>query len=268
MTQTLKLCTWNLQVGLQLETIVAALGQQQDFAGLDLLALQEASVHAGREDAQVIASALGSTYHCFQVTADMLGEYQQANALVWNTRRLQLERKESVKLPSAREIPTLSRRERALIRVVSSAPQRISLVAEGTLLDGDSNANAATTLRVYSAHLDVIGFAHKREQFFHILKDMRTRPPVDLTILAGDLNTFKFRARPTWRELSAAAEAQGLLDLTSDIRWTHWVPRLRMKQKLDAIFVGRSRLLHYRAWSLDIRGSDHIPVFAEVTLED
>ncbi len=256
MTETIRLCTWNIQLGLQLDTILGALGRDPDFAKLDLLALQEASIH-GQEDARQIAARLGPQYDCYQVTAHVLAGRPQANALVWNTERVRVQVQDHVRLPHAREVK-LSRRERALLRALPSQT-RLSLRVEGTLGD--------RTLRLYVAHLDVVGFAHKRAQFMHILNDARERAPVDLTIVAGDLNTFKIRSRPTWWELRAAAEAEGFQDLTGEIRWTQAVPRLRMKQKLDAIFVRPTQPVRYRAWSLDIPGSDHIPVFAEITME-
>ena len=257
MGESLRLCTWNIQLGLQRELILDAIRRQPDFAGLDLLALQEASVGGEREDAKLIAAALGSAYECYQVTAHHLGGRPQANALVWNTARVRVTQKDSVKLPQVREVK-LSRSEGALLRALPAQP-RISLVVEGSL--------GAESLRVYVAHLDVLGFAHKRQQFYRVIDDARARAPVDLTIIAGDLNTFRFRSRPSWTELVHAAEAEGFYELTSQIRWTHSAPRLRLKQKLDAIFVGRSRPFRYHCWALEIPGSDHIPVFAELTLE-
>jgi endonuclease/exonuclease/phosphatase family metal-dependent hydrolase len=110
-----------------------------------------------------------------------------------------------------------------------------------------------------------VGYHHKRQQFDRILSDAQTRTSVDLTIVAGDLNTFKLiRSRPRWTQLENAAAAAGFKDLTSEIRWTHSVPRLRFKQKLDAIFVKYTQPTQCRSWSLDVAGSDHIPVFAEI----
>ncbi len=256
MTETIRLCTWNIQLGLQLDTILDALGSYRDFAGLDLLALQEASIH-NREDARTIAARLGPAYDCYQVTAHFLAGRPQANALVWNTERMQVQAYDHVRLPHAGEVQ-LSRRERALLRALPSQT-RLSLVVEGMTGLGK--------LRLYVAHLDVIGFAHKRAQYVHILNDARERAPVDLTILAGDLNTFKIRSRPTWWQLRDAAQVEGFQDLTGEIRWTQAVPSLGLKQKLDAIFVRPARPVQSRAWSLEIPGSDHIPVFAEITLE-
>jgi endonuclease/exonuclease/phosphatase family metal-dependent hydrolase len=254
MSQTIRLCTWNIQLGLQLDTILDAFKRHRDLAELDLLALQEASIHHGRADARALADALGPTYDCYQVTAHFLNGREQANALVWNAERLQVHSKDQVRLPYAREVK-LSRREHALLRALPTQP-RLSLVIEGAL--------GAHSLRIYVAHLDVVGFTHKREQFSRILNDARTRPPVELTIVAGDLNTFRIRSRPTWRQLSAAAQAEGFQDLTDEVQWTHAVPQLRIRQKLDAIFIRHASPLQSRAWSLDIAGSDHIPVFAEI----
>ncbi len=254
MTETIRLCTWNVQFGMELNTIIQAIQACSDFEQLDLLALQEVSIHAQAEDALHIAQALGPTYEYYQVTAQHIGRRVQANALVWNSTRMKVVHKGSVKLPHM-HADTLPRTERALLRKLP-LQQRISVMVEGKI--------GQETLRVYVAHLDVVGFQHKREQFYRILQDAQERPPVELTIIAGDLNTFKIRSRPSWKQLTTAAAAAGFQDLTSEIRWTHSVPRLRLKQKLDAIFIKYAHRTRCRSWSLDIAGSDHIPVFAEI----
>ena len=258
MPLTIRLCTWNLQLGLQLETILEAIKTQDDFANIDLLALQEASIHSDRMDAETIASTLGPDYECFQVTAHFLGKYAQANALVWNNKRFQVSSRDTVILPRVRELK-LARAERAILCALPEQ-QRISSVLDGRM--GDES------LRIYVAHLDVLGIAHKRQQFLKILLDARARQPkTDATIIAGDLNTFRLtRSRPTWSKLAAAAARDGFEDLTSEIRWTHQFKPVRFRQKLDAIFLRYSQPFKYRSWSLDIPGSDHIPVFAEIKL--
>ncbi len=255
MSETIRLCTWNIQLGLHLDAVLDALSRYQDFAGLDLLALQEASAHRV-EDAREIAARLGPGYAYYQVTAQFLAGQPQANALVWNTERLQVQAQDHVPLPHMRQVE-LSRREYVLLRTLPSQT-RLALRVEGRI--------GHRTIRLYVVHLDLIGFAHKRAQFFHILNDARNRAPVDMTILAGDLNTFKIRSRPSWEQLTQAARADGFQELTTEIGWTHTVPPLRLKQKLDAIFVRAAWPLRSRAWSLNIPGSDHVPVFAEMTL--
>jgi endonuclease/exonuclease/phosphatase family metal-dependent hydrolase len=257
MPQTIRLCTWNIQLGLQMETILNAVRTAPDFQNIDLLALQEASLHSKQTDAETIAAALGGDYASYQVTAHFLGKYAQANALVWNRRRIRITDQATVVLPRVRELK-FARAERAILCTLPEQ-QRISIVLDGVM--------DAELLRIYVAHLDVLGVAHKREQFFHILADARTRQPqTRLTIIAGDLNTFRIRARPSWSELLSAAHRDGFEDITSEIRWTHQVRRMRFRQKLDAIFVRYIAPFQCRSWSLDIPGSDHIPVFAEFTL--
>jgi len=159
-----------------------------------------------------------------------------------------------LKLPLRAE-SELSRTERALLRVMP-VQQRICLVFDCWV--------SGLAVRVYVAHLDVMGYRHKLEQFRRILADFAARDPVDITILAGDLNTYKMASRPRWTRLRAAATDAGFEDLTSDIKWTHAIRRVPVRQKLDAIFVSCERPLQYWSWSLDLPSSDHIPVFAEI----
>src|SRR3981189_646224 len=82
-TGQMRVCTWNIQRGLRLDAVVAAVRSRKAFRGLDLLCLQEASVHAGRLDAALIAEALGAGYDYFQATAQLRRGVEQAHALVW-----------------------------------------------------------------------------------------------------------------------------------------------------------------------------------------
>jgi endonuclease/exonuclease/phosphatase family metal-dependent hydrolase len=258
MTPTLRLCTWNIEFGLQLDAIVSAVKSRADFAGIDMLALQEASIHDGVEDGRVIAQALGGQYEYYQMTAQRVNGRVQANALIWNADRVQVDSMGSVKLPQRHEVK-LSHAERLFLHAIP-LQQRISIVVEGRV--------AEKLLRIYVAHLDVMGYELKRRQFHYVLEDAHKRPAADLSVIAGDLNTFRlFRARPSWQQLEDAANAVGFRDITTEIRWTRSVASGRLKQKLDAIFIRQPLSVPYRSWSLEIPGSDHIPVFAELQLE-
>ena len=250
----LRLCTWNLHLGLRLASVLESIEREEDFNDLDLVALQEASEQDGREDARAIADQLGRDYRHLQVKAHLLRGRVQANALVWNSKRVQILSEDVLKLPRLVE-SDLSRTERTLLRVMPRQ-QRTCLVFDCLV--------AGLGIRVYVAHLDVMGYQHKLAQFRRILSDSATRDPAAMTILAGDLNTFKMATRPRWTRLRAAAAEAGFEDLTSDIRWTHSMRRVRVRQKLDAIFVSCERPLRYQSWSVDLPGSDHIPVFAEI----
>jgi endonuclease/exonuclease/phosphatase family metal-dependent hydrolase len=114
-------------------------------------------------------------------------------------------------------------------------------------------------LRVYVMHLDVLGFTHKLEQFGAIVSDMAKRRPVQLTLIAGDLNTFGPPRLQLWRRIRAAAHEAGLIELTRGLRRTHWTA-----QKLDAIYAAGAVGGTHHAWTRAVRASDHLPVFAEL----
>lgn len=257
MARTLRLCTWNIQLGSQLGTVLQVLRHNADFNNLDLLALQEASLHDRREDARVMAEVLGAAYDSYQVTAHLHAGRAQANALIWNNTRVRVKKKDIITLPGRSEIK-LPRSEDTLLRALPSQ-RRLSLVVDARL--------NAETMRIYVAHLDVVGFEYKHQQFRRILHDATVRPTVDLTLLLGDMNTFQVRSRPSWRRLVGAAEEAGFRDVTVEVSWTHALRRLNIKQKLDAIFVRRDDPFLFRSWTLDAPGSDHIPVFAEIVLD-
>lgn len=242
----MRVCTWNILVGRRLPAVLEAVRTQPDFHGLDLFAVQEASVHEGRPDAEAIAAAMGPDYSYFQATAQLFRGAEQGNALIWR-RGLFEEGAHAVVSLNDFPTPAMSRAERALLRAVP--PQRrIAIRAE------------SAQLRVYVMHLDVMGFTRKLEQFRATLTDMAARPHVPLTIVAGDLNTFGPPRLQLWRRIRAAAHDAGLVELTHGLRRTHWTG-----MKLDAIYTGGAVAGHakHRAWTLNIDASDHLPVFAE-----
>jgi len=240
-----RICTWNILLGLRLNKVVEAVSTLPDFRDLDLMALQEASVHDGRPDAAAIAEAMGDGYSYFQATAQLFRGREQGNALIWRRNIFERQTPEIVSLSG---LPTLRMTsvERTLLRAIP--PQkRIAIRAE------------SDELRVYVMHLDVIGFAHKLEQFRAILSDMAARPPVGLTLIAGDLNTFGPPRLQLWRRIRAAAHEADLVEVTHGLRRTHWTA-----QKLDAIYAAGTLAPKHRAWTVSVRASDHLPVFAEL----
>jgi endonuclease/exonuclease/phosphatase family metal-dependent hydrolase len=239
-----RICTWNILLGMRLARVLDTVRSRDDFRDLDLFALQEASVHDGRPDAAAVADALGGGYEYFQATAQLFRGRVQANALVWR-RGLFDAQPEVVSLSELAEL-RLGRMERTLLRAIP--PQRrIAIRAE------------SSRLRAYVMHLDLVGFAHKLEQFRAIVSDSARRPAVPLTVVAGDLNTFGPPRLRMWRQIRRAAHDAGLVDLTHGLRRTHWTA-----QKLDAIYAGGDVPHRHRAWTLSVHASDHLPVFAEL----
>lgn len=241
----MRLCTWNIELGLQLESVLDTIRQSSDFQDIDLLCLQEASVHGGRPDAALVAEALGESYDHFQATAQVRRGVEQANALIWRREAFQPGVPQVLPL-GVPAFDKMTRAERTLLRAIAPQ-QRIAIRAE------------STTLRVYVVHLDVIGFTHKVEQFGAVLADMESRPHVPLTLVAGDLNTFGPPGLKLWRRLAATASEAGLVDVTHAVWSTHWT-----SQKLDSIFVRANGEVESRAWTHETRASDHQPVFADI----
>lgn len=238
------MCTWNILFGLRLPRILEAVHNLPDFHNLDLLALQEASVHLGKPDAEAIAEAMGPGYEYFQATAQLFRGREQANALIW---RRGLFPRRALHVLSLDEIDVsgFTRVERALLRAIP--PQkRIAIRAE------------SPDLRVYVMHLDVVGFTRRLEQFRAIVTDMADRRPVALTLIAGDLNTIGPPRLQLWRRIRQTAHDAGLVELTRGLKRTHWTA-----QKLDAIYAAGEISPRHHAWTRSVRASDHLPVFAE-----
>lgn len=245
----LRVCTWNINLGLRLDDVLDAVSTHRDFEGLDLFALQEASVHDGRPDGLAIAEALGPDYECHQVAAQTVRGHVQANAMIWNKRSVDVHVAGHLRLLGAgraRSRPggTMFRQRRNSV-VVEARSNRLSLLA-------------------YSVHLDIFGAAHKREQLLDVMQDRLARPPADITVVAGDLNLFHMSRWPSWSKLIEAYEAHGFADAARSIRWTHSLGALPIKQKLDSILVRSSVELKLRSWTVQVHGSDHIPLFADL----
>ena len=239
----MRICTWNILLGNRLDKVLETVRTHRDFRDVDLFAIQEASVHDGRRDAEAIAEAMGDGYSCFQATAQLFRRREQANALIWRRGLFD----ESPEVVSLSDLPAvhMTRAERTLLRAIP--PQRrIAIRAE------------SDALRVYVMHLDVVGFTHKLEQFRAILTDMTSRHAVPLTLIAGDLNTFGPPRLQLWRRIRTAAHEARLVELTHGLRRTHWTA-----QKLDAIYATGAVGATHRAWTLNVRASDHLPVFAD-----
>jgi endonuclease/exonuclease/phosphatase family metal-dependent hydrolase len=237
--------------------VLDLIAHHRDFQNVDVIALQEASAQGAQDDASAIARVLGEHYASYHHVYHHLKTRPQANALVWNTARVRFDAVEQHRLPNHHQV-VVPRAERAVLNRLRGQA-RVNLIGDGTFTKNVS-------LRVCTAHLDVLGYRFKRQQFRAILDTLHARPNVDLLILAGDFNTFRIGGRPTWAQLKRDAAESGLYEITAEIPWTQQVRALRLKQKLDEIFVGSSHKFHSRVWTLDVEGSDHLPVFAEIHL--
>jgi endonuclease/exonuclease/phosphatase family metal-dependent hydrolase len=236
----IRLATWNVEFGHRLARLLESLSA---LPPLDLVALQELSVHDGRHDAEVMARRLGPDWRWAQVTAQVVSGRPQANGFLWDSRTVESLDVQAVNLPtpSGRVMRALPRTRRNAVVMEARIDHR--------------------RVRLYAVHLDVFGITHKHAQLVHILGDASTRGPVDVTLIAGDMNTYGIGGRPRWSELRRLAQIAGFEELTVRIGWTH--QRLGVRQKLDAIFAAPAGIPH-RTGRLALPGSDHIPVLLEL----
>lgn len=237
----LRIATWNIQLGIRLSRIVEGFAR---LLPLDLIALQELSEHGGELDAERIAGRLGPEWHAAQATAQFLRGRHQANGFIWNSNRINVHYVSTIALPtpSGRALRNLRSRRNAAFMEARLGNLR---------------------LRLYSVHLDVLGIAHKHAQLARVLRDATERSPVDLTIIAGDMNTFGIAGRPRWAELRRLSHEAGFDELTVNVGWTH--RGLGVRQKLDAIFASPQGLPHHTR-RVVVPGSDHIPITVELPL--
>lgn len=235
----LRIASWNIELGKRLPLIIAGISR---LPPLDVIALQELSEHAGELDAERIAGQLGPEWHFAQATAQFLRGQHQANGFIWNSNRITVPHVTTIALPtpSGRALRNLRSRRNAAVMEARLGSSR---------------------LRLYSVHLDVLGITHKHAQLARVLRDAHERPPVDLTVIAGDMNTFGVAGRPRWAELRRLAHVAGFDELTVNVGWTH--RGLGVRQKLDAIFAWPSGIPH-RTGRIVLPGSDHIPVATEL----
>lgn len=252
----LKIVTWNIFFGKELGRILDVVRTNKEFANVDFFILQEASVHDGIEDAERIASAIGKDYDYFLATAQERKGMVQANAVIWNTKRVTVSNKEVLPLPTFRQAK-LGHFEKT-IKHISKKEKRNSLIIEG-IVD-------KKTFRLYATHFDVIGFELKTVQLLCLLEDNAKRNTKDFTCIAGDLNTFKIIKHPTWKTLKMLADYHGFTDITTHITWTFHKRAFHYFQKTDSIFIKKSDTISYSSESRNFPGSDHIPIFADISI--
>ena len=237
-------------------TLLKEVSKNKIFAGLDIVGIQESFIHEEIEDAARIAKTLGPDYKCFQANIQIRRNLVQGNAFIWNSKRIKITKSESFFLPDVHGLH-MPNWERTFFKFVPKQ-ERNCIVAEGKL--------GKKTIRIYVTHLDVFGYFHKRAQLKAIFTHSDAQKSVDITCIIGDFNTFKIARRPRWRNLAGDALESGFRDLTTEIIWTFSRPRVRFKQKLDSVFI-KPFDFPYKSWSLNIKGSDHIPIFCDINIK-
>lgn len=243
----LRLCSWNIHLGIELERILTSL-RTEHFRGLDLLLLQEASARGGQPDAERLAEALGPSWQALQRNVDRLQGRVRGLGLVWNTDSFQLAGAELLPLPHLHHLP---RRQRTLLQPLRLRP-RSALVVDGLA--------RGLRLRLYVIHLSPVGFSFQTEQLATILRDAAHREPCDLLVLAGDFNSLRMDRR-RWAAWFAARAAEGFVNASQDVVWTFRSRALPLRQKLDNALIRGAQGTICTAICPELAGSDHLPLF-------
>ncbi len=244
--QNLKICSWNINLGFKLDQINKELSNP-NFQNMDILFLQECSLNE--------EPLLGINYKSLEAKSQKIKGRSQGNAIIWNTKKFKLSSAWSVPLPNYRTTK-IARTESLFLNRIR--PQkRTALAVEGKI--------GKTTLRLYCLHLDVLGWEHKKAQLSHLLTIDQTLKAVDLTILCGDLNTISIARLPRYKSLKTLMKDHEFADLSSHIKST-----FKGRQKLDFIWLKNRSKMQFKThcWTLPTKGSDHLPLLAELTNEN
>ncbi len=252
----LNICTWNISFGNQIET-VAQTFDNSAFKNIDVIALQEASIHNGVEDAKFLAQSLGRDFDSFQVKAQVSKRKDQANGFIFNNKTFKVTSKDSLVLPDYASAK-LGKTEYALKHVLPKE------VRNCVILEG---IKGGKTVRIYNTHFDMIGFELKRKQLLSIMDIDALKKPADLVLITGDFNTFRVLRYPKWKKFNQDANKLGFYDITEHIEWTFHKKLIRYRQKLDIIFLKKNKSVSYNAALEFYPGSDHFPVFCSIEIK-
>jgi len=252
---SLRLCSWNIHLGIELERVLTTVRSAQHFRDLDLLLLQESSVREHQTDACRIATQLGPSYHALQRNVDRLQGRTRGLALVWNSAAFELLSADLLPLPHLKG-STLARRHRYWLHPLRLRP-RAALVVEGLA--------SGMKVRLYVIHLSPVGFIFQTEQMATILRDAAHREPCDLLIVAGDFNSLRLDRR-RWAAWFDARQAESFVNASQDVAWTFRSPSLPLRQKLDHALIRGDTAMVCTAHCPELAGSDHLPLFVSVRL--
>lgn len=250
-SHSLRLCSWNIHLGIELERILTTIRSAAHFRGLDLLLLQEASAREHHTDAERLARAMGPGYQALQRNIDQLHGRVRGLGLVWNSSTFELRSADLLPLPHLHHLP---RHQRSWLKPLRLRP-RAALVVEGL--------DSGMRMRLYVIHLSPVGFAFQTEQLATILRDAAHREPCEMLVLAGDFNSLRMDRR-RWANWFRARSADGFVNASQDVEWTFRSPALPLRQKLDNALIRGIDGAACTAICPEVDGSDHLPLFVSV----
>ena len=248
--QTLRLVSWNIERGVELDLIASEL----DRNPADLLLLQEVDLNTSRAHEKDVAAELARRLRLnasFATEFEELGQEKEGPAYtgqatftrlpIRQVRVLRFKHQSGFWKPHSWIPSTMPLMQRRI-------GSRIALVSE---LDFHGRL-----LVVYNAHLESRSAGPiQSAQLDEILADLKRYPPQTAVILGGDLNT-KYLPSIFLHKL----ENEGFQSATGEkIERTHTIA-----MALDWIFARGPVRLEEGQVRRNLKGSDHYPIYAEL----
>lgn len=251
--ESIRVASWNIDHGSRIDTISSALKNNP----ADLYLFQEVDQNAARSGQKDVAAELGKRlgmHVAYAAEFEELSQERGSKAFIGQatltslpilrSRVLHFQKQSNFWKPHAwlpSSLPLMQRR----------IGGRVALVTELEF--------AGRRLVVYNAHLESRSTGPiQTAQLDEMLADLKQYPPGTATILGGDLNTKYFPSIYLHK-----LERLGFHSATGErIERTHTIA-----MALDWLFARGPIKLDSGAVRRDIKGSDHYPVYARLTVE-
>jgi len=282
-----RLCSWNIQRGLELEGVCGVLEREPVFRDSDIIAIQEASFTPDGESMLArMAAVLGPDHHWVYSRVMEYPDKEYGNGLILAP-HCSVDAVDTILLPQVRDLGWLER-----MKTEGGRPDtKSAMVAEVR--------HPVGRVRVANVHLDFAGgWPHRRKQLEVVLERLEepgeTQPPT-IAVVCGDFNaTGHYRLAPSRKNTERALEAAaglGFADATRDVEYTSdlfgnvdpedpsalWLNAGKwlgasFRQKTDHVLIRPSaghvvgHVIQMAEESL-FQLSDHLPIAAEVHLD-
>lgn len=273
MNQQISIATYNVQFSQHPEKIIENV-LHMVRSGVSILCLQEV-VNRKESVIKTLLSDLGNSWEAacyFGKENNILG---MGNCIVWDTKAVSAKSKHFELLPYSQK---LAIHEKAISLLASgiTSPFKRRMVLINFSING-------TNFCVVNIHLDHNGgTANRLKQLDHVIRSLKKNNRSEKTIICGDFNCLDLLNNGT--EYSSYKKLLGheYNEATENIDWTadlHDIDtsignkifgklirilKIHVRKKLDFIWTRNIKLK--KCEKLDVQGSDHKPVIAELSI--
>jgi endonuclease/exonuclease/phosphatase family metal-dependent hydrolase len=267
----LKVATYNLECSRNAEKLTDSIVFMAN-SGVTVFCLQEVSKPQNKEYIiDRFLERLGENWQaCEHLGNDNNGTSMSGNAIIWDSRRLGLDKVHKVSLP---KLQRLAPHEWLFDRIVGGAgqvSQRRAVSARFSFQDRQ--------LCVSSLHLDHVGGISQRKKQLRYFLDAGEN--CQASVICGDFNTLDLRKTGDEAKAIQGIMGRAYIDAAKSIPWTADIARMDMPnsrltkyilrklnfhvaRKLDYIWVKGLDIVACE--KINVEGSDHLPVVATVT---